>query len=81
MDDGRNTWGAAIRLAITWSVLAALTAVVATSVGAPQPVVVLGVIVVGFGLSWARTCHTATQHAARSHRMARVPVHRAHPIG
>lgn len=77
MEHGRSTWRAAIPLAITWSVLAAAAAMALAAVGAvSDTVIVLGVIVVGFGLSWARTGHAATREIA-SHRVARVPVHRS----
>lgn len=81
MEHGRSTWRTAIRLAITWSVLAAATAVVlATFGGVSQPAIVLSVIVVGFGLSWVRTGHVS-QRPIGSHRVVRVPVQRTHPVG
>lgn len=56
MEHRRNTWGAAIRLAITLSVLAAIAAAALHSAGIlSQPTIVLSVIVVGFVTSWIRT--------------------------
>ena len=77
MEDRRTTWGAAIQLATTLSVLAAITAVTLHSIGIlSQPTIVLGVIVIGFATSWVRTGrleHRRTlQHQARRH--ASVPV-------
>ena len=56
MELRRETWTAAIRLAMIVSVLAALGAVVVSSAAdVPQAAIVLTVIVVGFGVSWIRT--------------------------
>lgn len=81
MELRRSTWGAAIRLAATWSLLsAAIAAVLHTVDVVSQPVIVLGVIVVGFTTSWVRTghpdepaiCHDVRRHPA--HRVVTVPV-------
>ena len=81
MEDRRNTWGAAIQLATTLSVLAAITAVTLHSIGIlSQPTIVLGVIVIGFATSWVRTGRLEQrrmlQHQAR--RPAVVPVRSVH---
>lgn len=81
MEDRRTTWGAAIQLAITLSVFAAITAATLHSIGIlSQPTIVLGVIVIGFATSWVRTGRLEQrqllQHQARRH--ARVPVRGIH---
>lgn len=76
MEYGRNTWVAAIRLAITLSVLAAIAAATLHSTGIlSQPTIVLSVIVVGFVTSWVRTGRLeqrATLHHSARH--VRFPV-------
>ena len=52
----RHTWTAAIRLAVVISIIAAVAAVVVSSVGnVPQAAIVLPVIVVAFTASWVQT--------------------------
>lgn len=52
----RRTWAAAIRLAVVVSVLAAVLAVVASSLGnLPDAAIVLPVIIVAFTASWVQT--------------------------
>jgi uncharacterized membrane protein len=63
MELRRSTWGAAVRLAITLSVLAVAGAALLHTIGLSQPVIVLGVILVGFTTSWVRTGHVVEQHA------------------
>lgn len=78
MEIGRNTWRAAIRLAITWSVLATAAAIVLHTLGdVSETVIVLSVIVVGFGLSWVRTGHETRRP---SRRVATVPARHGHPV-
>lgn len=80
MELRRSTWSAAVRLAITLSVLAVAVAVLLHTIGLSQPVIVLGVILVGFTTSWVRTGHVAEQHAmlrAPSRRVT-VPVRGVH---
>lgn len=72
MEDGRNSWWAAIRLAITLSVLATAAAIVLHTLGdVSQTAIVLGVIVVGFGTSWVQTGRLARRRtpAPRGHRI------------
>lgn len=76
MDLRRTTWGAAIELAITLSVVAATIAVILHSMGVlSQPVIVLGVIAVGFATSWVRTGRIAREAA---HRAVTVPIRGVH---
>ena len=52
----RRTWNAAVKLAVTMSIVAALIAVALTSAGnVPQPAVVLPMIVIAFTASWIQT--------------------------
>lgn len=75
----RDTWEAAIRLAAAWSVLATAIAVMLSAAGLAQSTIVLGVIVVGFALSWVRTGQAARSH---DHRAVTVPVRGTHaPVG
>ena len=81
MEDRRTTWGAAIQLAITLSVLAAITAATLHSIGIlSQPTIVLGVIVIGFVTSWVRTGRLEQRRTLehRAHRHATVPVRGIH---
>ena len=81
MEHGPNPWGAAIRLAITLSVLAAITAAVLYSAGIlSQPTIVLGVIVVGFVSSWVRSGRLEQRRVPvhSAHRHATVPVRGVH---
>lgn len=81
MEPRRSTWRAAIPLAITWSVIAAATAIIARSIGdISQTVIVLSVIVIGFVASWVRTGHTEPRELP-AHRAVRVPVRGPHPVG
>lgn len=75
MEARRNSWGAAIGLAITVSVVAVAIATALSIIGVSQPVIVLGVIVVGFATSWVRSGQGEPRRTMRgSHRVARVPV-------
>lgn len=81
MELGRKTWGAAIRLAITLSVLAAAAAAFLHSIGIlSQPVIVLAVIVVGFVTSWVRTgqVERSDLEQRRARGVVRVPVRGVH---
>ena len=81
MDLRRTTWGAAIELAITLSVIAATLAVILHTMGVlSQPVIVLGVIAVGFATSWVRTEKIARHDHARqaARRAVTVPVRGIH---
>ena len=81
MEQRRTTWGAALRLAIAWSVMAVGLALALYGIDIPQPAIVLGVIVVGFVSSWVRTAPTHRSHRT-THRVANVPVRGVHfPIG
>lgn len=84
MEVRRSNWGAAIRLAILLSVVAAATAIAVHSFGdVPETFIVLSVIVVGFVTSWVRTGRASHGEALahRHHRVVTVPVHGAHPVG
>lgn len=81
MEQRRNTWEAAIRLAVTASLLAVVTAVALSTAGLSQPVIVLGVIVASFAASWVRTGHVAATAPVRPvHRSVAVRVRDAHPV-
>jgi VIT1/CCC1 family predicted Fe2+/Mn2+ transporter len=52
----RRTWAAALRLAVVVSILGALIAIAASTVGdVAQAAIVIPVIVVGFAASWVQT--------------------------
>jgi len=56
MEIERRTWSAAIRLAVVFSVLAAVVAVAARAAGdVPQAAIVLPVIAAAFTASWIQT--------------------------
>jgi hypothetical protein len=56
MELRRRTWAAALRLAVVVSILGALIAVAASTVGdVAQAAIVIPVIVVGFAASWVQT--------------------------
>lgn len=81
MELRRTTWGAAIRLAITLSVVAAASAAILHPIGIlSQPVIVLGVIVVGFVTSWVRTgqVERGVTEPRLAHRVVTVPVRGVH---
>lgn len=80
MDERRSTWGATIRLAVTWSVLAVMAAIVLAAVDVSETVIVLSVIVIGFATSLLRTSHEVTRRPT-AHRVVRVPVQHSHPVG
>lgn len=80
MDERRSTWGATIRLATTWSVLAVMAAIVLAALDVSQTTIVLSVIVIGFATSLRRTSHEVARRAP-SHRVVRVPVQHTHPVG
>lgn len=82
MDIRRATYGAAVRLAIILSVIAAAVALGLDATSEiSRPVIVLTVIVVGFVASWVETGRAARASAQRHrhHRVAVVPVR--HPVG
>ena len=85
MDIRRATFGAAIRLAIVLSSIAAAITLGLDAVGeVPRSALVLGVMVIGFAASWVQTGRagrTADRHLDRhlGHRVAVVPVR--HPVG
>ena len=56
MDVSRNTWNAAVKLAIVISIVATLAAVALSSASSiPQAAIVLPIIVVAFAASWVQT--------------------------
>jgi hypothetical protein len=56
MELRRRTWIAALKLALVISTVAALAAIIVSSIGEVRPVaIVLPVIVVGFATSWVQT--------------------------
>ena len=56
MDVRREMFGLAVMLAVALSAVAAATVVALDSIGAaPQPVLILSVIVIGFVASWVQT--------------------------
>lgn len=77
MDIRRATFGATVRLAIVFSTIAAVVALGLDAIGDVSPTaLVLGVIVIGFAISWWRTgavTRTEREHH-RPHRIAVVPV-------
>jgi hypothetical protein len=74
MDVRRVTYGAAIRLAIVLSAIAAVVALGLDTVGGvPPAALVLAVIVVGFVTSWVQTDRIARSAQRRAHRVAVVP--------
>lgn len=81
MEVRRATFGAAIRLAIVLSAIAAAVALGLDAVGeVSRPAIVLTVIVVGFVTSWVETGRAArsSAEARRHHRVA--VVHVRHPV-
>ena len=56
MELNRRTWGAALRLAVALSIVAALAAIAIHAAGdVPQAAIVIPVIVVAFTASWIQT--------------------------
>jgi hypothetical protein len=52
----RRTWNAAVKLAVTMSIVAALIAIALTRTGdVPQAAIVLPMIVIAFTASWIQT--------------------------
>jgi uncharacterized membrane protein len=89
MELRRTSWAAAIRLATTLSVVAVVVAALLHTIGLSQPVIVLGVILVGFTTSWVRTGrvmgHDDRRHGhdhrhdhRHGHRVVTVPVRGVH---
>jgi hypothetical protein len=81
MEIRRATFGAAFRLAIVLSTIAAAVALGLESIGeVSRPAIVLTVIVVGFVTSWVETGRAARSsiEARRHHRVA--VVHVRHPV-
>ena len=71
MEIERRTWSAALRLAVMFSVVAALGAIVVQAAGdVPQAAIVLPVIAVAFTASWVQTGRV---------RRDLIPVRRAAP--
>jgi hypothetical protein len=63
VDLRRHTWNAAIKLAVTISIIATLVAVLVSTVGdVPQAAIVLPVIVVAFAASWIQTDRVHREH-------------------
>ncbi len=69
MELSRRTWNAAVKLAITMSIVAVLAALVISSAGdVPQAAIVLPVIVIAFTASWIQSGRAQRQPAhARTH--------------
>lgn len=64
VDLDRDTWTAAVKLAVTISIVAVLGAVVlSTAGGMSHTAIVLSVIVVAFAASWIQTGRVRRQHA------------------
>lgn len=80
MDIRRNTYLAAIRLAVVLSTIAAAVALGLDAGGyVSRPAIVLTVIVVGFVTSWVETGRAARSPIeGHRHRVAVVPVR--HPV-
>ncbi len=82
MEVRREMFGAAIRLAMVLSAVAAAVVLGLDAAGAAsRPVLVLAVIVVGFGVSWVQSGRfpRAVVPVQRCHRITTVPVrHRVH---
>ena len=78
MELRRTTWEAAIRLAITMSVIAVAVAAILHTLGIAQPVIVLGVIVIGFTTSWVRTGRIVEHEHLGARRAVTVPVRGVH---
>lgn len=68
----RRTWNAAVKLAVTMSIVAALIAVALTSAGnVPQAAIVLPMIVIAFTASWIQTGRMRRDATARPALLAR----------
>jgi len=64
VERNRDTWNAAIKLAVVISVMAGLAAMVVSTAGdVPQAAIVLPVIVVAFTASWIQTTRVRREHA------------------
>jgi len=64
VERNRDTWNAAIKLAVVISVMAGLAAMVVSAAGdVPQAAIVLPVIVVAFTASWIQTTRVRREHA------------------
>ena len=76
MEISRRTWAAALKLAFVVSLVAALLAVAASTLGnVPAAAIVLPVVVVAFTLSWVQTgrvMRTVEVGARRSGRTAPI---------
>jgi hypothetical protein len=60
----RQTWTAAVKLAVVISIVAGLAAALVSTVGdIPQAAIVLPVIVVAFSASWIQTNRVRREHA------------------
>lgn len=81
MDIRRATYGAAVRLAMVFSAMAAIVALTLDAMGDVSAAgLVVAVMVVGFTTSWVQTGRIArTVGAGRSHRVTVMPLH--HPVG
>ena len=76
MELRRTTWVAALRLAVVVSTAAAIGAMLLSSLGGvSEALVVLGVIVVGFALSWVQTGRILDERR-RAHRVTAVHLRR-----
>ena len=81
MEVRREMFGAAIRLAMVLSAVAAAVVLGLDAAGAAsRPVLVLAVIVVGFGVSWVQSGRSprVVVPVQRCHRVTTVPVR--HPV-
>lgn len=64
VERNRDTWNAAIKLAVVISVMAGLAAMAVSAAGdVPQAAIVLPVIVVAFTASWIQTTRVRREHA------------------
>ena len=81
MEIRRDTFGAAVRLALVLSTMAALVTVLIDSIGDVSPTLLAGTVAaVGFIASWVLTGRTARPAPiVRRHRVAVVPLR--HPVG
>ena len=81
MYERRTTYGAAVRLALIFSAVAALTAMALQSMGGVStPRLLVAVVVVGFSTSWVQTGRIArTAPVSAAHRVSVMSVRQ--PVG
>lgn len=76
MEIRRATFGAAIRLALVLSVVAALATVVLSAVGEVSTIgLVTAVSLIGFTTSWVQTGRVARTTARHGHRVTVLSLH------